>query len=421
MRILHLNTHSYGGAAVVARRLHCAAIASGIESAFITKYGLRKDQTPNYAPLKDARLLYYFREASAQRHWYRAGKQVQRIMTPRSLANRPAGFDVFTPLNTRAQFADCAEQFDPDIIHLHWVAGFVDHEQFFQRNRHRKFVWTLHDMNPFTGGCHHADGCSRFTGDCKGCPQLSGTVDEDYAGEVLTAKMRSLAHLAPHQLTIVAPSQWLLSLSAQSRVTGRFRHVHIENPSFHQGLITETSAQLRAALKLPLDKKVVVFVSDNLRNPRKAVSLLFGAVKEMRRSGEVHLVGLGQRTDQPAGLSITFPGTIRDQQTLARYMACADVVVNTSIAENSPLVLIEALSCGTPVIGFEVGGIPELVTRECGAVVSKRSTGALAAALDQVLFERTFSRDGIRAQSAKHDPSAVCEKYHGVYADLLAS
>ena len=420
MKILHLNTHSYGGAAVVARRLHRAALSNGIDSTFMTKYGLRSDRTEGYHALRNARLLYSLRERAQDPRLYRIGKVVQQKMQHRNLVNRPAGFEIFSPINTRRQFADCTDTIDPNVVHLHWVAGFVDHADFFRRNRHRKFVWTLHDMNPFTGGCHHADGCAGFTQSCEGCPQLVGTLDPGYARAVLEAKATALAALRDDQLTIVAPSRWLLELAQQSTVTRRFRHVHIANPTLTPSSDNH-SIDARRSLGLPADKKIVLFISDNLRNPRKRVPLLFDAVKLMPDADRIQLLGIGQKTDAPAGLAVRFTGSIRDEDVLARYLASADVLVSASIAENSPLTIIEALTCGTPVVAYGVGGIPELVGDADGAVVHGDNARALADALDDVLFRRVHDRAGIRERAAQHAPQTVLERYRRVYEELLAS
>jgi glycosyltransferase involved in cell wall biosynthesis len=419
MKILHLNTHSYGGAAVVARRLHLAALASGVDSRFVTKYGLRSDATPRYQPLRNARVLYSLRDAAQDPRWYRIGKYVQRRMQHRNLVNRPAGFEIFSPLNTADNFSDCAAPADPEVVHLHWIAGFVDNEGFFEKNRDRNFVWTLHDMNPFTGGCHHADECTAFSNGCAVCPQLRGTIDQAYSSAVFAAKANALRALRDDQLTIVAPSRWMLELSARSPILARFRHVYIPNPSIEP--YTADASALRRALGLPADKKIVLFVSANLRNHRKDIPILFEAARLLPDRHQIHLVGVGQRTDSPGGLSTSFTGAISDERLLAQYFACADVLVNSSPVENSPLTVIEALTCGTPVVAFKVGGIPELVGREDGALAAQRSPQALADALDDVLFRRVFDRAAIRERAERHAPLQVLAQYQQIYETLVAN
>ncbi|HET9440510.1 MAG TPA: glycosyltransferase [Longimicrobiales bacterium] len=421
MKIVHLNTHSYGGAAIVARRLHLAGLAAGIDSQFITQYGLASDRTTNYAALRDARLRYALRQQAAHPYWYRVGKFLQRRLEHRNLANRPAGFEIFSPLNTRQRFADCAEAFDPNIIHLHWVAGFVDHADFFARNRQRKFVWTLHDMNPLTGGCHHADGCTNFTAGCAQCPQLAGTVDQGYARQVFAAKAQALAALADDQLVIATPSRWLMELSRRSPLTERFRHVHIRNPALPGGAPQPDRERLKGDLNLPGDRKIVLFVSDNLRNPRKGIDLLLGAADMMARKREIQLVGIGNPTDTPRGVPVRFTGRITEDGKLAAYYSCADVLVNPSVMENSPLTIIEALSLGTPAVAFDVGGVRELIGAGCGALVTERSAAALATTLENVLFHQNYDRAAIQQSAAHHEASRVWQEYQNVYSELLTS
>jgi len=417
MKVVHLNTHSYGGAATVARRLHCALSASGIDSRFVTLYGLSSDRTSNFRALKSSWLRYSMRSLSADRRLYRLGKTVQQWQQHPNLANRPAGFDLFSPLNTRLRWSDCAREAEPDVIHLHWINGFVDHADFFEQNNDRKFVWTLHDMNPLTGGCHHSDGCDRFVTGCRGCPQLAGTIDQGYAERVLAAKQQNLRTLRDEQLTIVAPSRWLLELSARSPVTGRFRHVYIENPGPAQAAVDRN--QVKRALGIPLDRKVVAFAAANLRNPRKGFDLVFAALRRLAERDRVQLLGIGQRGDAQPGLHLKYVGAVADESEVTRYLCCADAVVVPSVAENAPLTVIEAHRCGVPVVAFAVGGIPEMISAENGVVVGERNADALASALDDVLFRREFNARTIVAAAERYAPGAVANKYKRVYEELV--
>jgi glycosyltransferase involved in cell wall biosynthesis len=420
MKIVHLNTHSHGGAAVVARRLHRAALASGIDSTFITKYGTQDASVPGYRALRSARLLELVRTTATHPQVYALGKLVERRLQHRNLANRPAGFEIFSPITKTNRYQNCLDRENPAVVHLHWVAGFVDHPAFFQRNAERKFVWTLHDMNPFTGGCHHADGCTRYRSGCTGCPQLAGTIDGEYGARVLVNKIQALAALRDEQLVIASPSAWLLQLSQQSPVTARFRHVQVFNPSL-EARPSESAMAFKLEHRIPRDKKIVLFISENLRNPRKGITLLFDAVRAMRRRADVHLVAIGRRGDAPADIPITFTGRITDETTLAGYFSMSDVVVNPSVMENSPLNVIEGLTYGTPAVAFDVGGVSELITDDCGAVVRDRSPAALGAALEEVLFERKCDRDALKRKAERHAPAAVLRQYRSIYEELVAS
>ncbi|HEY0810619.1 MAG TPA: glycosyltransferase, partial [Longimicrobiales bacterium] len=120
-------------------------------------------------------------------------------------------------------------------------------------------------------------------------------------------------------------------------------------------------------------------------------------------------------------LSVSFAGFIQDEALLRRYFSAADAVVLPSPAENSPLVIIEALACGTPVVAFPVGGIPELVDDTNGVLAQDGSADSLATALQTALFGRDFNRSEIRANSVKYTPAVVLQRYHAVYNELVAS
>ena len=90
----------------------------------------------------------------------------------------------------------------------------------------------------------------------------------------------------------------------------------------------------------------------------------------------------------------------RPHREIAEWLNAADVVCVPSRSEGAPNVALEAASCGTPVVGSRVGGIPELVGEPaCGILVSPGDPGALAGALREAL-SRTWDRERIRASVA---------------------
>ena len=102
---------------------------------------------------------------------------------------------------------------DADLINLHWAARFVDFKTFFERCN-KPVVWTLHDMNAYTGGCHYSMGCEKFTRECFDCPQLLPSSDFDLANANFLIKQRALRPV--WKLQIVAPSQWLVDCAGRS-------------------------------------------------------------------------------------------------------------------------------------------------------------------------------------------------------------
>ncbi len=420
MKIVHANTQPYGGACVVARRLHLAMRARGVDSHLLTRFGSAKDRTPAYAYLDSARLFTFLKQQPPQSLLYRLARYAQERRTHPNLLNRPAGHEIFSTMPAAGAALTHPLLDAADVIHLHWINHFVDSREFFRRYRGKRFVWTLHDMNPLTGGCHHADGCTRFEVDCRPCPQLAGTIDESYAAKALAYKAEALSAVPDDALTIVSPSRWLLDLSGRSVLLRRFRHELIDNPSFAVEPPVEDIVALRTSLGLPPHRRIVLFVSDNLRNPRKGLGLLFEAVLASGRAHEMHLVGVGNANEAPEGVSTTWTGTIADPNLLARYYRAADVFATPSLAENAPLVVIEALSCGTPVLASAVGGIPELLDSDAGRLVPQRTVAAWSEALCEVLFERRFERSAIAERASRRfGVSGIAERYLNLYRELL--
>ena len=117
---------------------------------------------------------------------------------------------------------------------------------------------------------------------------------------------------------------------------------------------------------------------------------------------------------------MSFTGRIKDESQLARYFAAADALVVASVAENAPLSIIEAMTCGTPVVALAMGGVPELVDGDCGQLVTTRDADDLANALDDTMYTRRYDRDVIRAKAAVHAPRHILNQYLNVYHEMAA-
>lgn len=421
VKIAHVNTLMNGGASVVATRLHSALLELEVDSILFTKYGVI-GEIPKHFFLKDGRLRNTLRKSLANPSIYFLAKLIKRLQTHPNLVNQPKGLEVFSPITTTETDGRFDVLEDKDIIHLHWVNNFINEEFFFKKYKEKKFVWTLHDMNPITGGCHHADECRGFELNCDRCPQLAGTKDDRYASTIQKVKIKGLEFMRDNQLVIVSPSQWLMDLSKRSSITKRFPHVLIPNPSFKAKSFSESRASLRKNLGLPLDKKIVIFASDNLNSPRKGIHILFDAVRSISKKDDIMLLGIGHGTSSKQGLNIVYTGNISDVTLLAKYFYVADLFVTPSLAENSPLVVIEALTCGTPVVASSVGGIPELVNERNGLLFAAGHHSLLADAIMEALYRKVFDSELIKSQALQsHNPLKIAERYNEVYKTLLNS
>ena len=177
MKVVHLNTSDFGGAAIAAIQLHEALLEQGVESDLLTLNKTRNDVPRHHrvapfdlggSPTID--MLRY----KARRAMEVLGVLEDRRNAPdnKALLDRPPGHEIFTVPYSYFQILDHPLVQAADVIHLHWVSyGMVDQRAFFLACT-KRVVWTMHDMNPFTGGCHHADACEGFIDLCYNCPQL---------------------------------------------------------------------------------------------------------------------------------------------------------------------------------------------------------------------------------------------------------
>jgi glycosyltransferase involved in cell wall biosynthesis len=419
MKIAHVNTHTYGGAGIAAIRIHQALRKIDVDSRLITKFGIPTSSISHHYFYKNAKLRYLAKKILSKPGLYPIAKWLQSLRPHPNLAGKEPSLEIFSPLTLKDISSYDAFE-NVDIIHLHWINDFIPYSTFFNRLSAKKFVWTLHDMNPITGGCHYSDGCVKFESNCLSCPQLKNTVDENYSNTVLEKKIEALSCLRDDQLIITAPSNWLINLSKKSKITKRFRHEVILNPSFDDIKIPDSIASLRQNLNLPLNKKIVLFAADNLKAPRKGIDFLFQALRLVRQRDDILLLGIGHKTSSPEDLHVTYTGSISNSKMLAKYYYASDCFITPTLADNSPLVVIESLSCGTPVLASNVGGLTDLVNSTNGILFPAKDIVQMAKVIEEALFHKVFDRKNIQLESQKkYSPSKIAHSYMALYESLI--
>lgn len=164
---------------------------------------------------------------------------------------------------------------------------FLDYASFFKGIPPIPIVWTLHDMNQFTGGCHYTSGCTHFRDRCGRCPQLGSNSPNDSA-RTWKRKRQIFNNLDPRRIQIVTPSAWLAKEVQSSSLLGQFPVSVIPN-----GLDTDTFSPLdknlaRSAFGLPVDSKVVLFASESTSNQRKGFKFLAEAISKLDDIHRIH-------------------------------------------------------------------------------------------------------------------------------------
>jgi glycosyltransferase involved in cell wall biosynthesis len=274
----------------------------------------------------------------------------------------------------------------------------------------KPMVWTLHDMNPFTGGCHYNCGCERYLEACGSCPQLGSTDRQDLSSQVWNRKRMVLSHVNAAGLNIVAPSRWLAREAARSPIFGRFPvHVIPYGLDVQNTFVPRNREPIRDILGIPRNARVVLFVAETTDSPRKGMTLLLDALNAVAPAvSDLFLLSLGKSKPR-ATLSVPWLhlGLLDNERFLAMVYNAADVFAICSVQDNLPNTVLEAIACGLPVIGTHVGGIPDMVRMGVnGFTVTASDTEAFAGALARIL-----SDPGLSARMGTASRQIAVEEY----------
>ena len=382
MKILHINTYDQGGAAIAAIRLHKALLEQGIDSSmlFLNKTNYYLPASFPYIEISKKRPKFLSRQINRLENKINP-KETQLECNKLKLQNKIKGFEMFTFNTTDFDITNQSLLQDSDIIHLHYIAGFVDYKVF--KKLRKPVIWTLHDMNPFTGGCHYSSGCERFKSDCKDCPQLIGTINKNNSFEDQCYKKNFLSNISP---IITAPSAWLNTCSSQSTLFQNFQSFLIPY-SLDVSIFKPLDKKFcRQVLNLPDDKIILLFVSDFIDNKRKGFDLLTNSLTQTKLHN-IHICAIGNSNKElEKHNALTLLGRVADERIMAMAYSAADVFVLPSREDNLPNVILESLACGTPVIAFQVGGMPDVLkTGFNGILVKELTSESLSKSLDDFL------------------------------------
>jgi glycosyltransferase involved in cell wall biosynthesis len=396
-RILHITANESGGAGIACRRLHEALLAAGADSHIL--YLWCKTESVHERIHSAQQIL--------TQKW---GKTTFSLHHKSNLAYNRIGvsFDKRVFLNgPRSLYR--LEQLDlvktADIVHLHWVPKMLHFPTFFA-DKSKHYIWTMHDMQPFTGGNHYETGndLTRFESVLLRNEQI---------------KKRALKGT---KLQVISPSHWLANLAQQSEVFRDFPMHVLPNPVPTDVFapIPRSAARTQLGINIGENKKLLLFVAENIQDERKGFWHLLQALKQLKTPEKLALLVIGNTdalTDMP--IETHHLGYVSEPEKLALAYNAADAFVIPSLEDNLPNTMVESLACGTPVIGFKIGGIPDLVVHGQTGWLAENIKAGLAMAF-QDLLDTQIDRDTCVAKAKSHcAPEVVAEKILKIYSTLL--
>jgi glycosyltransferase involved in cell wall biosynthesis len=402
-----------GGAAIATYRLHKALKKNGVNSCMFVASKDTADST-----------------IFGRRSWL--GEGVTKLIT--TLDNLPLWFyhnrqgifsTAWIPDRLKARF----RSFQPDVIHLFWVAGgMLRIESLVKWDK--PIIWTLHDMWPFTGGCHYDNGCGKYTDSCGACPVLNSEKKDDLSRWVHRRK-----HLAwaKKNITVVSTSKWLAECAKSSSLFGQFRIEVIPNCVDTQKYQPLEKIHSRKMFGLNPHAKIVLFSGkDAHKDKRKGLVHLFDALILLGEGNfgadtiQLVLLGIGEDAILP---DCPFPSVriehLHDEYSQVALYSAADVLVIPSLQENLANTAVEAISCGTPVVAFDIGGMPDIINYgETGYLARAFSAQSLAEGISNILNKTPneaveLSKKCRNSAISRYSEQAVAGQYARLYTDVI--
>lgn len=407
-----------GGAARATYRLHLGLQQLGVESSLVVR-GQRSPDPHVYATDMAYTEQYVRRMGLAS---------IQSVFIDRDRSDLTNTlFSLPYPGVDLSQFPPVLEA---DVIHWHWMSRFqsiTTLQKLLQLGK--PVVWTLHDCSAFTGGCHYPAGCDRYQTTCSNCPQLADN-PVDLPAHLLQDKLALLQ--AP--ITVVTPSQWLADCARQSAI---FRHQRVEVIPY--GLETDVfrpwhKGEAKRSLGLEEGAIALLIGANDGNEQRKGFLPLFKALQQCLTNPEfeslvaaekVTLLCFGAPSSELESLPIPVRsfGNIDSDETLSQVYSAADLFILPSLEDNLPNTMLESMACGTPVVAFASGGIPDAVLDgKTGRLVPPGDLEALAAAIVALMAapeqRQTLGAAARQSIEVNYPLTLQAERYRALYADL---
>ncbi len=413
MKIVNISTSDFiGGAARATYRLHREFINMGYDSKLLVLHKTLDDNTI----------------ISVSKN------KVEKVFSKFSggIDNIPAKFYGVQNTWSTAWYGQDISKLDEvkeaDIIVLYWISGgFLSPKSIFQLSQLNKPIfWRLSDMWPFTGGCHYSNGCTKYLENCGYCPELSSSKENDLSKKLLIKKNHLWKDI---DINIIAPSNWIAQCASNSSVF-KNKKIRIFGTGVDTNLFKPIEKNIaRDILNIPEGKKVILLgavniVSDN----RKGGMLAYKAFEKLLESYEksnVYLLVFGSYNNvfENLEIDVNMIGKVNDEYTLALLYSSSDVFIAPSKEENLANTVLESLGCGTPVVAFDVGGMPDAIEHQKNGYLAKPfSTNELAYGIEWILNNDNYAElcENAREKVMKEfDSKIVAKKYIKLYKDIV--
>ena len=265
-----------------------------------------------------------------------------------------------------------------DIIYLHWIqGGFLNLRNIEQLAKLNKpIIFFMHDMWSITGGCHYSFSCDKYKSRCSDCQVLPKHKRNDWSSREFDKKLR--LYTKYDNLYFVAPSKWLYNCVKESGLTKNkpaFCIPNIVDANIYKPFDKNTAKQI---LNLNVNDTVIAFGAVSINSPYKGWAYLKRALEILKSDSwlkKITVLIFGGDFNKQIAEEIPFDtkymGFLRDEYSTDLVFNAADIFIAPSLADNLPTTILQSLYCGTPVVGFDVGGIPDMIKHKSNGYLAK--------------------------------------------------
>lgn len=405
MKVLQINSHyDQGGAARIVATLHRQLLKNGIDA--YAAYG-RGDIS------KEDNVLYFGNTT---------GVYVSAFLS------RFTGWNGYFNHTATRKLLRLITKIQPDIIHIHVLHGYYINVPMLFRyiNKYKiPCVWTFHDCHAFVGNCGYFFDCRKWESGCEKCPYIKNYPTSqwfDHTKKMWKAKKELFTE--GDNKVIVTPSRWLTEEASKSYF-GKY-----PCKTIHNGINTEEifyprdRKKCREKYGYSQEEKLVLGIAVGYRDPRKGAEYILQMAKDLQDRVKVILIGWNHENDKMLeGLTNVIPiENTKDVEMLAEYYSMVDLFVIPSLAENYATTTLESMACGTPVVGFATGGIPEQLADDKGIVVEVANQKEFTEAVKKALEEPKCVLRGeelVERIREENSNEKMVEEYSRLYKSLL--
>lgn len=397
MQIDHITFSKTGGAGIVAQTIATAQRELGHDVNVLTVVDSDLKSEPLTKPL--------ITTAAALDKWVLSSREEKTL---------------FSPLRGNLESLD-PSKFRPDsIVHLHWMSGVMNHQTVKELlDSGRKIVWTLHDMNPFTGGCHHSHNCEQFSHGCSRCPQARNAFRRIVS---VNLQRRMLERKYPN-LRVVSPTTWMLDQASRSTVFRDQQNVLIANPIDDSFFGKSNRLAEREKLVISSDTFVGAVVAKDLSDANKNLTRVLRAFEEasLRSNRRFALVLIGKNGAPFSSklVDIIWLSELTSNE-IARLLIATDILLSGSIAESAGMTIVEGAALGIPSVALSNGGTSSLIEHEktgmlCRDFEAVTSSITTLAGDSKKLFELGGSA---KKNAESHRPEVIARTYLELYGSI---